>query len=280
MFVTSVLRASAASIVGLAWAGLASGQADPPYIQVDTEIVSLDLTFEGVLPLGPGGTGVNTRVTMAEGEDYNSSRSNRTSGRQAVDPPPPIDPGALEGVQMDFISEIDLRFGLLFEDIDTVNDFDQAIDVSPSGGVLESAVLVSSPSVDFSIASDDFCPRGCILEAPVGEHNGHVTILKIAFGGGGTGGGYDVDLQAAGIDLALTPGTSSYLELPNGDVEHTVDVTMALTGDLNGIPLFVGTTFSGTMVERGTYVNAIIPEPATTALAAWAALACPRRRRR
>lgn len=269
---TVLLRKIHSSLLGLAIAitpCLAWGQ----QLVFDTEIVSLDLTGTAIVPLGEAGADIIAGITLTRATDHNSSRSNKTS--HTPSPPDDIDPNDEDGKSFPLISTIDLEFVLSFTDNDPNVDFAQVLGASPSANTTSNGLLelASGSSFLFDASEPDFN----ILKAPgppKQKYRGHVTVLKIAFGGGGG----DIDIAADGMALEILPGNDVYKSLANGDLEHSVGVAIDLVGTYNGNPFLVS-GLTGTMVERGQLANTIIPEPSSVILAILGAPLLMRRRR-
>ncbi len=261
---TSLLGIAIATTPCLVW-----GQ----YLVFDTEIVSLDLTGTATVPLGEAGADIIVDITLTRATDHNSSRSNKTS--HTPSPPDDIDPDDEDGKTFPIFSTIDLEFDLSFTDNDPSVDFAQVLGTSPSANTTGNGLLELDPGSTFLFDASE--PDFNFLKAPGPpgqKHRGHVTVLKIAFGGGGG----DIDIAADGMALEILPGNDAYKTLPNGDLEHAVDVAIDLVGTYNGNP-FVVSGLTGTMVERGQLANTLIPEPSSVILALLASLACTARRR-
>lgn len=268
--------ACVAAVMLLPAAAQAQLDKSSPKIAFLTEIVSLDFSGSGVMPLGPGGEQIPVDVGGTRAQDYNSSRSNNSVN---IAPPDDINPDDQDGETLDLTSFIDFEFDLDFSTSDP-SGFAPALGSAPRAGTTSNAVLELESGVTFVFDKDapDF---GALKAAgpPRQTHHGHVTVLKIAFGGGGG----DLDLDADGVELALLPGTDEFSTLPNGDISHRVDFTLDLTGSyfpagsLTGLP-FSLTGLTGTLVEEGRITNAIIPEPGTMVLACLGALLAVRRR--
>jgi len=239
----------------------------------DTEIVSLDLTGTATVPLGEAGADIIAGITLTRATDHNSSRSNKTS--HTPSPPDDIDPDDEDGKTFPILSTIDFEFDLSFTDNDPSVDFAQVLGTSPSANTTSNSLLELDPGSTFLFDASE--PDFNFLKAPgppKKKYRGHVTVLKIAFGGGGG----DIDIAADGMTLEILPGNDAYKILANGDLEHTVNVAIDLAGTYNGNP-FVVSGLTGTMVERGQLANAIIPEPSSVVLAVFASLAFTTRRR-
>lgn len=249
-----------------------------PQIGFLMEIVSLDFSGSGVMPLGPGGEPILVDVGGSRAQDYNSSRSNNTNG--IVDPDDVLDPDDDDGDTFDLTSLIDFEFDLDFSTSDP-GGFDSALGPAPRAGTTSNAVLELEAGSTFVFDKDEPGFGGLKAGGPPRQtHRGHVTVLKIAFGGGGG----DLDIPANGVELSLEPGTDEFSILPNGDILHTVDFKIDIdglytpAGSLTGIP-FSLTDLSGTLVEQGQITNTIVPEPGSLVLTSLGALLAMRRRR-
>jgi hypothetical protein len=259
--------------VGLS-APLATAQT--PVLFFDTEIVSLDFSGSAMLPLGPAGMLVDTQVSGNKVQDHNSSRSNKTASIIAPPDPDDVNPDEEDGETFDLFSAIAIDFDLSF---DTGGLGDP--DLCPGG------LCVGNPesplALDLDLPSDFIfdktAPDFGMLSGGTKalEHRGHVTVLKIAVGGGGAGS--EVLIGADGILLATVPGTSKFTTTPTGDLRHSIVVTLDLVGTFNGAP-FQALGLTGTMIEEGRLLNAIVPEPTSVMLLAAATLTALVSRRR
>ncbi|MEN0110827.1 MAG: PEP-CTERM sorting domain-containing protein [Planctomycetota bacterium] len=263
----------------LAAATGASAQLETPALVFDTQIVSFDFAGTALLPLGPDGALINTQITGTRATDHNSSRSNKTSSTTFKRDPDDVDPDDLDGELFSLFSTIDVRFDLALADVDPLVDFSPLLGPSPRGTLDSPASLELEQGSTFLFDADapDF---GMLRAAGPGKqtHRGHVTVLKIAVGGGGGGG--DIDLEADGILVSLEPGTSSFKPTGvAGEVEHVVGFELGLRGSFDSVPFQID-GIGGTLVERGSLANAVVPEPSSLAgllgFAGW--LACGRRR--
>jgi hypothetical protein len=269
---TSFTNKMRTSLLGLALAltpCLAWGQ----YLVFDTEIVSLNLTGSATLPLGPAGADILADITLTRATDHNSSRSNKTSNTPSA--PDDIDPDEEDGNLFSLVSLIDLEFDLGFTDNDPGVDFAQGLGASPSANTDGSALLELDLGSTFVFDASE--PDFNMLKAagpPKKKYRGHVTVLKIAFGGGGG----DIDIAADGMEFEILPGSDVYKTLANGDLEHTVGVAVNLVGTYGGNPFQIS-GLTGTMVEQGQLANSLVPEPSSVVLALLAGLACMTRRR-
>ncbi|MEQ8211713.1 MAG: hypothetical protein RH917_18060 [Lacipirellulaceae bacterium] len=253
---------------------LESADASAQNIVFDTEIVSMDLTGTATLPLGQGGADMITGITLTRATDHNSSRSNKTSSNAVS--PDDIDPDEEDGKTFPLFSSIDVEFSLSFIDNDPNVDFAQALGDTPIAETDSNAILELEQGATFVF--DKMEPDFNMLKAagpPKKRFRGHVTVLKIAFGGGGG----DIDLAADGMAVELLPGTDNYKTLPNGDIEHAVGITIDLDGTYNGSPFQV-TGLTGTLVERGQLANTLVPEPTSALLMALGSFALLGRGRR
>ncbi|QDT01551.1 PEP-CTERM sorting domain-containing protein [Adhaeretor mobilis] len=261
---------------------LAAAQ-NSPFLQFDTEIISFELTGAGTVPLGEAGGDLLVGVSLSKkGYDYYQSRSNNAAS--SAIPPDDIDPYDEDGKTFPLFSTIDFGgFDLTFTDNDPVAGFGSSVAVSADGRAVANTTTGGKLELEqpASFVFDKNEPDFNMLKAagpPRRKYRGHVTVLKIAFGGGGGGGG-DIDLAADGMALDLLPGTDTYTSLANGDIEHTVGITADLNLTYNGNSFQIS-GMTGTMVERGQIANAIVPEPATAVLAALAGFALVGRRRK
>lgn len=259
--------------VGLS-APVASAQT--PVLFFDTEIVSLDFSGSAMLPLGPAGALVDTQVSGNKVQDHNSSRSNKSSSIIAPPDPDDVNPDEEDGETFDLFSAIAIDFDLSFN---TGASGDP--DICPAGlcaGELESPI-----ALDLDLASDFIfdktAPDFGMLSGGTKalEHRGHVTVLKIAVGGGGPGS--EILVGADGILLATVPGTSKFTTTPTGELRHSISVTLDLVGTFNGAP-FQALGLTGTMIEQGRLLNAVVPEPTSAMLLSVTALAALVSRRR
>lgn len=243
---------------------------DPPVLFFNTNIVSFNLNGTGAMPLGEGGSEINTTIHMTKVQDHNSSRSNKTSS--IVQPPDPddtddVNPSIWDTRTFDLFSSINLQFQVEFLDDDQDTDFDtsfggQLIATSPALPLEEQPLLVGDPSsFVFDADAPDF---GMLLAggARIQSHRGHVTVLKAAFGGSGD----DIVFDAGGLELVAVPGSDGYKTLANGMVEHSFDVTMQLSGSYAGQSFDI--ELEGTVVEQGMLFNNVVPEPSSLLLAA------------
>lgn len=258
--------------------GLSSpvASAQTPVLFFDTEILSLDFSGSAMLPLGPAGALVDTQIGGTKAQDHNSTRSNKTASIIAPPDPDDVNPDEEDGETFDLFSAIAIDFDLSF---DTGGSGDP--DLCPGGlcvGNPESPLALDfdSPS-DFVF--DKTAPDFGMLSGGTKalDYRGHVTVLKIAVGGGGPGS--EVLIGADGILLATVPGTSKFTTTPTGDLRHSISVTLDLVGTFNGAP-FQALGLTGTMIEEGRLLNAIVPEPTSALLlgaAAFAALVSRRR---
>lgn len=236
--------------------------AQTPVLFFDTEIVSLDFSGSAMLPLGPAGALVDTQVSGNKVQDHNSSRSNKSSSIIAPPDPDDVNPDEEDGETFDLFSTIAIDFDLSFN-----TGVSGDPDLCPGGvcaGDLESplALDLDSPS---SFVFDKTAPDFGMLSGGTKalDHRGHVTVLKIAVGGGGPGS--EVLIGADGILLATIPGTSKFTTTPTGDLRHSISVTLDLVGTFNGAP-FQALGLTGTMIEEGQLLNAIVPEPTSAIL--------------
>lgn len=238
----------------------------------NTLITSIDFSGTGSLPLGPDGEYIETQVGGTRATDHNSSRSNKTSSIAA--PPDDIDVDDVDGETFDLFSTLDFEFDLSF----TTNDiagFAPELGDTPTAGTTSSATLELEPGAVFVFersAPDYNMLRSSGPPKKKHEFRGHVTVLKIAFGGGGGG----IDVAADGMSLFFEPGTDQYTHLANGDVRHSVDFTLDIMGTYsnpstpNAIVVaqpFALTGLTGTLIEEGQLVNnLIVPEPSAMLL--------------
>jgi hypothetical protein len=269
--------------IGLAITSFCAPAAADAVLGFDTQVVSMDLRGTVAMPFGPGGSYVDTQVSLAPAQDYNGTRSNR-SASVAAPPNDPIDPSDLDGRTFDLLSTIDLQFIMSFVDVDPTNDFDEAIADNPNARTTAAATLLLDQPASFVF--DKNAPDFGMLRAggpPKKQtHRGHVTVLKIAFPGGGGGGGTgldDIELDADGLVLTAVEASDSFKAQADGTIEHSFGLTASLAGSYGGNPFFADGAMTGTMVERGALTNAIIPEPTSLALMGFATLLVTRRRR-
>lgn len=269
------LRASLAcvAVVGVLLVMVPQG-ASAQNLVFDTEIVSMDLTGTATVPLGQGGADIVADITFTKATDHNSSRSNKTSSNAVS--PDDIDPDEEDGKTFPLFTSIDVEFSLSFVDNDPNVDFDQTLGDTPVAETDSNAILELEQGASFVF--DKMEPDFNMLKAvgpPKKRSRGHVTVLKIAFGGGGG----DIDLAADGMAVELLPGTDNYKTLPNGDIEHAVGIVVDLQGTYNGSPLLI-TGLTGTLVERGQLANTLVPEPTSALLLALGGSGLLGRRRR
>lgn len=264
----------------LACALAAAVPASAAELGFDTQIVSLDLRGTVSMPFGPGGGYVETQVAMAPTQDYNGTRSNRSAGGLAP-PNDPIDPDGLDGTTFNLFSVIDLQFVLTFVDVDPNADFDEAIADNPTARTVTPAVLSLDQPASFVFDKD--APDFGMLRAggppKKHTHRGHVTVLKIAFGGGGGGGNAlnDIELDVGGLVWEAIEGSDKYTPMGDGTLQHGFGIVADLSGTYNGNPFFKENALSGTMVERGALTNTLVPTPQAAPAAAVALLALGRR---
>lgn len=260
-------RSLSVSVACCALLGASLSQGQLPTLFFDTEIVSLDLSGSAQLPLGADDAIVDTSITLTRATDHNSSRSNKTSSNAKPSDPDDsddVDPDDLDGRPFDLFSTIDV-------------DFDLQFNTGPSGSpvLCPNGVCVAEPESPLSMdldapgqfLFDKDAPDLGVLNGGTRalDHRGHVTVLKIAFGGGGGGPGSELIVEPDGILLSTVPGTSKYSDTPTGDVRHSISVSMDLIGTLNGQPFEVR-GLSGVMVEEGRLFNPIVPEPTSAML--------------
>ncbi len=240
-------------------------------ILFNTVVTSFDFSGSGSLPLGPEGEYIETQVGGTRATDHNSSRSNKTSSIAA--PPDDIDPNDLDGETFELFSTLNIEFDLSFSTNDVMGFAPELGDI-PTAETISNAELALDPGAVFVFERS--APDFGMLRAggpPKRKYRGHVTVLKIAFGGGGG----DIDLAAEGLELSFEPGTDKYTHLANGNVRHEVGFTLDITGTYSNPPsspnsIVVEQPFSllgltGTMIEEGQLVNNIVPEPSAVLLA-------------
>lgn len=278
-----VRRACAASLFTLIAVAAAAPQADAqkpvdkssPIIGLfDTEIISMDLSGSASLPLGPGGESVDVTVRATRATDHNSSRSNKTS-HTPISGGSGGGPGDFAGKTLDLFSTLDLKFDLAIEDVDPLVDFDPNLGANLLQGSLSTSATLDAPAVPFLFDTD--LPDFGMLAGRGVEHRGHVTVLKIAFGGGGGGG--TIDIVANGLSVQFDQGGGQFTPRANGDVLHEASATMGVNA------IYEGRAFSipgltGAISEVGRFSVAAIPEPSSLTLLLGGTLAtlCGRRR--
>ncbi|WP_442484033.1 PEP-CTERM sorting domain-containing protein [Aeoliella sp. SH292] len=241
----------------------------------NTEIVSIDLTGSAMLPLGPAGESLDTTIHMTKVQDHNSSRSNKSSSIIAPPDPDDVNPNDLDGKVFPLYSTIDTKFAM---DISAVGIDPPLVATLEGDGVGDSVVmdLDGQPSsFEFAALEPDFS----MLFGGGSRsftYRGHVTVLKVAAGGGGG----DVEIPLSILELVVNPILDSPKLLPDGRHQYTSEVTLSMTGNYLGQDIVIE-GLTGLMVERGALLNNVVPEPSTflLALGGVALLAAGRHRR-
>jgi hypothetical protein len=237
----------------------------PPAMAQDlffnTEIVSFDLTGTASLPLGPAGESIDATIHMTKAQDHNSTRSNKTASIIAPPDPDDVNPDDLDGKVFPLYSTIDLKFTM---DVSAAGIDPPLVVTAESDGPDDSILLdldEEPSSFEFAALEPDFSMlfgNGSRSFA----YRGHVTVLKVAAGGGGG----DIEVPLSLLDLVVNPILDSPKLLPDGRHQYTSEVTLSMTGSYLGQE-FVIENLTGLMVERGALLNNIVPEPSAVLLA-------------
>lgn len=267
--------------------GLSTQAIAQPELYFVNEIIDINLTGTGTLPLGANGEPVTTQIILTRATDHNSSRSNKSSScrtsAQPVDTDD-VDPGNLDGQLFDLYTTLDVQFIISLVDIDPNADFNPALGDTPTLRTTAPAILhCETPSTFIFDADEPDFGMLRIKEEGRGRATGrrqHDPITLSSPPGGQGGQIDDVIIPADTLALTYLENTSFLKPLPNGDLEHVYDVTVSFE-NLSGIPFaFQGVELTGTVVEQGQLLNTIVPSPisASTGLLLLAGLATRRRR--
>ena len=232
-------------------------KSSPIIARFDTQITDINFSGTASVPFGPNNQLVDVNVTATRATDHNSSRSNKSSSVAAPD-----DGGGdaddFDGLTAELFSTFDVKFDLTIEDIDPVLDFDFDIfGQGPLVGALDGPATLEAPAVPLTF--DGNAPDLGMLAGRAVDHRGHVTVLKIAFGGGGGGGG-EVDILRDAISLSLDQGGGQFTPQANGDVLHEASGTLGISALYQGIAFDIS-GLTGTITEVGQFSVQAVPEP-------------------
>lgn len=251
----------------------------PPAMAQDlffnTEIVSFNLTGTATLPLGPAGEQFDAAISMTKAQDHNSSRSNKTASIIAPPDPDDVNPDELDGKVFPLYSTIDTKFTM---EISAAGIDPPLVATAEGDGPDDSVVLGLNgqpSSFEFAALEPDFS----MLFGGGSRsftYRGHVTVLKVAAGGGGG----DIEIPLSILELVVNPMVGSPKLLPDGRHQYTSEVTLSMAGNYLGQEIVIE-GLTGLMVERGALLNNIVPEPSAFLLAiGGVTLLVVRRRRR